>query len=458
MNLKAILAASAMSLLAATSIAADSKLKAFAEGVTLTASGSRPVQDLALPDRVYASVSQWNLADLRVFNANGDAIPHAFCNSKPAVFSSAALQVPVYDMDARHAADATQSNITLHTADGTSLTVETSADKNHAYGFRNNASYILDLRKVGHDINAVRLDWSLLSGSSETSVSLLSSTDLAHWQPIVSNAKLLRAVADDHSTLELSRVELPFGRYQYLRIEPTGDELSIKSANVEYRVATGASQPTWYSAGVPHAGDEPNELRYDNSHHAPISLLRITPRVENSSVHVAVQSRDREDHAWQTQWTGEIFDLHFDGQTRLNDAIAINTTSASQWRLLFAENTDLPASTPSFEFGYVPAHLRFLAQGTGPYTLAYGNAHLTSVTARACDDLLAGIDVAERNNLIGTPTIGSTQVFGGKEALVIKKQIPSRTLLLWGILLIGVAVIMKLAFSLLKNSKQDQQE
>jgi len=447
-----------LALSAAPSFADEPKVKDFAEGITLTANGTEPLLEFSLPDRVYATISQWNIADLRIFNADGNVIPHAFCKAVQPDSSVQSLTAPLYSLDRPHVSNAAHSNITLHTADGTELTVQSGIDQHTDYAFRANASYILDVRKIGFKISSIELDWSVPSGASETTVNILSSTDLSHWQPLVSNAKLLRATANDNSTLELSRVPVPDNYYEYLRIEHTGDALNIQGATIQHKTSYATQSPTWYSAGPPHGSDDVHELRYDNTRRVPIRMLRIIPRVENSSMHATVQSRDRDDHPWITRWAGEIFNVHFKDQTRSNDIIVIEPTSANEWRLMFAENVEPPASVPSVEFAYMPTMVNFLAQGKGPYTLAYGNARVTTSSSRNCEDLISGTAHAFRQQMLGTVTIGSPQVIAGKDALVIRKQIPTRTLLLWGILLIGAAIIMKMAFSMLKSGKQHEQD
>lgn len=433
----------------------DIHLQDFAEGIVLN-TGSQPLQELSIPDQVYAKATQWNLADVRVFNTNGEAIPHAFCSSTTAEKISGVASVPVFSIDATRPDQATHSNITLHTPEGVSLTVESGADK-QSYPYRNNASYVLDLRKVDHDVNALKLNWSLPAGTSETTLSVLGSNDLSHWQLITSSGKLLRAVADQR-VLELSRIEFSPQHYEYLRIEPSTNTLTINGAEVEYSSQIIKQVPVWYSAGAPHGSEDPHELHYQNSRRVPVTLLRITPHVENSSTHVTVQSRDRDDHPWQTQWTGEVFDVHFNNQNRRNDDISISSTAAREWRLLFDDNNEPPASVPSFEMGYIPARLRFVAQGSGPFTLAYGNARVTTPTARYCDDLLASVNTSDKQQMMGTATTGATQLLAGKEALAIKKKIPTRTLILWLVLLTGAAIIMKMALTMLKSGKHKEGE
>ena len=260
------------------SYAESPQLREFSEGITLTA-GPQPLQEIALPDTVYATVTQWTLADIRIFNAAGGAVPHAFCNDVASSAAKESIEVPVYGLDTRTSNSTVGRNIILHTADGTSLTIQSEGTevKNP---LRANASYVLDMHNIDRDVDGLWLDWSLPSGGSETSVSVLSSDDLSRWQPVVNNARLLRATASDHTALEQSSIELPKRHYHYLRIEPVGDALLIRAAKLEYHRNSQSPSPVWYSAGAPHGSDEPHELRYENSRRAPITSLRITPHIE----------------------------------------------------------------------------------------------------------------------------------------------------------------------------------
>lgn len=435
--------------------AAEPKLHDFAEGIELTPSTTQPLQELTLPDMVYATMTQWNAADISVFNANGQIVPHALCSTSSNAGATQTVQAPVYGLDATHVAS-TGNNITLRTSDGTQLNVQ--AGGSNAPSFRSNASYVLDVSKVNQDIDAIKLDWSSPSGEGEINVDVLASNDLSHWQNVVSNAKLLRATSADHSTLEQSRIVLPAAQYKYLRIEPLGKALIINNAQAEYHLPVEQPQPIWYPAGAPHGADDVHELRYENSRHAPVTYIRITPHSDNSSLHVTVQSRDRKDHAWQTHWSGEVFDVQYDNQHRHNDPIKIAATYAYEWRLLFPDDAEPPASAPTFELGYIPQKLRFLAQGSGPYVLAFGNARINTSTVHDCDSLLSSLNHDDKQKLIGTPVIGTPQIFAGISALKVHHEIPMRTLLLWGILLVGVVVIARAALSMLKNNKRQDEE
>lgn len=53
-------------------------LDQFARGIELEVSGESSMYYVSIPDSVYRSVAYKSLADLRVFNAAGEVVPHTF--------------------------------------------------------------------------------------------------------------------------------------------------------------------------------------------------------------------------------------------------------------------------------------------------------------------------------------------------------------------------------------------
>src|SRR5688572_912600 len=76
--LRALLVASC-SLAAQVAAAAAPSKNDYASGVTIDASYAQPMIEAQLPDEIYRVVTRDDLGDLRVFNADGVPVPHAFC-------------------------------------------------------------------------------------------------------------------------------------------------------------------------------------------------------------------------------------------------------------------------------------------------------------------------------------------------------------------------------------------
>jgi len=439
---------------------AEPQLADFANGIELTVTTERPLIELPLPDSVYTTVTHWDLADLRVFDAKGVAVPHAFCPAPVANGTLTTLALPVYTVTPGSAAADNNSALTFTTADGSQLKVTGNNDSE----LRSGASFVLDTRAIEQPLHAVQLDWSTPNGAAEIAVRVLASEDLNQWQTLVPDAKLLHAKAsygtasDKTQQLELQRIALPSGRYQYLRVEPVvaGTELIINRAGAEYLIAAPAPAPTWFSAGAPHADEAANELLYESDHRVPVSFIRVLPSTENSRLRVTVQSRAQATAPWQTQWSGEVYSIRFNKEERSTAPLKIAATSSPFWRLVFPADAESPASAPRFDLGYLPLRLRFLAQGMGPYTLAYGSSRSITPSAVPCDGLLAGISSPDKQQMLGAASLGEVKTLAGTSVLRVGGELPMRKLVLWAILLAGVGGIVALSLSLLKRNRREQ--
>lgn len=442
--------------------AAEPQLADFAAGIELNVTPDRPLIELPLPDSVYTTVTHWDLADLRVFDAQGVAVPHAFCPAPIANGTLSAKQLPIYTVAAPSANSSSDSTLTFTTADGSQLKVSGNDDDQLSSG----ASFILDARDVDQPLHALQLDWSTPNGAAEVAVRVLASTDLTQWQSLTSNTKLLHAKAAYGAStpnaspqqVEQQRIALPAARYQYLRVEPAaaGTELIINRANAEYLIPAPPPEPTWFSAGAPHADEAGSGLVYESDHHVPVSYLRVLPSTTNSRLRVSVQSRAQASAPWQTQWSGEVYSLRFNNEERATAPVKIAATSSPYWRLTFPGDAEPPASAPRFELGYLPLRLRFLAQGMGPYTLAYGSSRTVTSSAVPCDGLIAGLSSADKQQMIGTATLGEVKTLAGTSVLRVARELPIRKLVLWAILLGGVAAIVAVSLSLLKRNRGRQ--
>ena len=80
------------------------------------------------------------------------------------------------------------------------------------------------------------------------------------------------------------------------------------------------------------------------------------------------------------------------------------------------------------ELGYRPARLRFLSQGSGPFTLAFGSRRAEIAAASGCDALLADVSVrgARETRSVEGLTQGA-RVLGGDNALRPLPQTDARS-------------------------------
>jgi len=434
----------------------------YAESMWLTAEPGKPVQQLELPAAVYAGVVSSALADVQVFDAAGAAVPQVFCEPpRHTADFLGRFELPVYPV--RLAQAASGSSAELRTDAGRiAITLPQTGREAVAV-----SAYELDLSAIEAEATRLQLGWHSPSGLSEVHLQVEQSDTAGRWQMVVPDAVLKRLTAAGQ-TLETADIALPRGRYQRLRLTPRDaagtviERAELFTQTLETRpeslrrftaVQTGTPPDTALPAGTVAQGYRAEPL-------APLSQARLLLTEPNSRKAVQLQSRPGSDVPWQTHWSGEAFYLLVQQVERRNADIALPSVRHREWRVLVeGGSTQAP---PILEFGYSPELLRFVAQGQGPYRLAYGSAAASALPAVAttCEGLLqpllAAATTSEREQLIGSAEAGPVQVLAGPAA---RQPLPPaepplwRRGLLWGVLLLAVGLLLWMARGLLADLK-----
>lgn len=440
-----------LALLVATSVAAaPPNLNDYAQGVAIDASSDRPLIEAALPDEVYQTVTRMDLGDLRVFNAEGMPVPHALCaapeTSTPVVTEQS---LSVFELRAAKRSSNDGARIEVQTTDGTQVNV------NEAGGQRTVATdsrtHIIDAEAIEEHLRAIQFDWDSPDGASEAKVRIEASEDLDRWEVVIAASTLLKATRGAQE-LRRERIELPQRRYKYLRIERAdgGPPLQLNAVIAERVSAASDIEPLWFMAD-PVAPSESDVLLFDAARLAPVRYARLRLPQENSSLRITLQSRPDQKSPWRDRWTGEAYSVATDTERRESPPARFDATADRFWRVELPKNAEL-YQAPVLELGYRPARLRFLAQGSGPFTLAFGSRRAELATPVACDGLLADVSEKDRVELIGEGYAGNTRVLGGDAAFEpLPKKTPVRLVVLWSVLIVGVGLLVVMALSLLKR-------
>ena len=448
---KNLLTAGCLLLAASCAFGASAKLDDYSQGISIIAPGGLPLVETTMPDSVYQGVTRTDLGDLRVFNAEGLPVPHAFCSAPAAVEPTITEHsLPVFQLREASSANVGGSRIEVETAGGTRVNVQESGDSPQPFP-ANGRIHIIDARESDEPVRAIQFDWQSPDGASQAHVSIEASEDLDRWRVLVPATTLLRATLGSEQ-LRRERIELPQQSYKYLRVQRTdgGPPLAINGVIAERVGEALEVEPAWFMATT-LVTDDIQVLFFDTTRRAPVSYARLRLQQENSSVRVTLHSRDDGKAPWTERWSGEAYRIVTDTERRESPPAHFAATSDRYWRLRIAKDPQLYRGT-QLELGYRPARLRFLAQGSGPFTLAFGSRRAEISTASACDALLADVGADERAKLVGEGIAQGARVLGGEEALQpLPKQTPARLVVLWTVLVFGVGVLVAMALVLLKR-------
>ncbi len=439
------------SLLATVSVAAAPSKNDYASGMTVSAAYTQPMIETVLSDEVYRSVTREDLGDLRVFNADGVPVPHAFCaapQNTTAEVTERALQVFV--LRGRDQVFSIGPQINVETPAGTRVDVQESAPASQVVS---GLIHIIDARE-SERLRAIRFDWRSPDGVSEVKVRIEASDDLDRWQTVVPESTLLLAQQGEQE-LRRERIQLPLREYDYLRVQrvDNGPPLIVNSVMAEQVAETEELEPMWFTA-TRVAGAEANVLMFDAEHVAPVTFARVRLKQENSTASVALQSRADDKSPWLNRWSGESYVIVSDTVRRESPPARFQPVADRYWRLQILKDPQVYQDS-ALELGYRPAKLRFLAQGPGPFTVAFGSRRAEVARPEACDGLLADVSTTDREGMIEQGYVGQVVPLGGADALKIPpKQTPTKVVILWAVLVVGVALLVGMALSLLKRVRQ----
>ncbi|HXG27372.1 MAG TPA: DUF3999 domain-containing protein [Nevskiales bacterium] len=457
--MKTLLTLAGLLCLSAAHAAEAPTLRDFAWRQTLETDG-RPLQELALPDAVYANALDPALGDLRVFNRDGGVVPHALCPAPPALEPEPLLEtLTPFALQAGVTPVAGEGGrIEVRTADGASVVVNGAAPR--GAGPEGPVAYILDLRGREEPLRAIRLDWQSADQASEATISLHSSEDLSHWMTLMPSATLLHAQAGGRS-LQRARIPLPERPYRFLRIEAgaRGPLPRIGSAVAERVTAPELAPPAWFETRAlpPDKNESETAFWFDAGRRAPVHSAEVRLPATNMALGVRLQSRSDPAQPWRTRWQGEVFAIASESAQRNQTVVQFEPSHDRYWRLAVERGAEtLRGSVPTLLLGYQPARLRFLAQGEGPFQLAYGSARVPLQAAVGCDALLANLGAEERSKQTGQAQALVMPVRGNLEVLKpLPKPTPLRQILLWAVLIAGALLVAAMALSLLRKLRQE---
>jgi hypothetical protein len=423
----------------------------YAQGIRMQPLSDRPLIEAALSDDVYRVVTRADLADVRVFNADGAVVPHAFCSSpetaEPAVTQES---LPVFEVQGA-TPQREGTRVEVQTSAGVAVNVQ-QGDQQAAPSVIETRAHVIDARAIPDALRAMQFDWHSPDGASEAHVRIEASEDLDRWETIVGASTLLK-VTQGTQQLQRHSVGLPQRPYKYLRVARTdrGPALQIDSVIAERVAPPQPIDPLWFSAS-PIVSEEASGLSFDSNRIAPVTYARLLLPQENTSLRVKIESRPDDEAQWRERWSGEVYSILSVGERRVSPPAEFGSTANRYWRVSPAKTGDPFSQGATLELGYRPARLRFLAQGSGPFMLAYGSRRAEPARSQPCGALLADVGARDLARLTGEASLAPPQRLGGEAAFKpLPKETPLRLVVLWGVLIAGVGLLAAMATSLLKR-------
>ena len=397
---------------------------------------------ISLPFSVYQYTSYEDLADLRVFNAEGIVVP--FSLSRPAAqapIHKAPASLPLFPLHegARVVFDGVQltinsagSAVNLKTQNGT--TVEGTVRQ-----------YLLDARTLDATLSTLQLGWPDGAPEYTGRLSVEVSDDLAAWRSLVPSAPVANLRANGQ-TLVANRVECAPTKAKFWRLTWLTTPPAFELTSVLGEPAASPTEPARATLDVIGNPDPKGALEYtfDLNAHPPVSRLNVLLPDANTIIDVELFSRSTPKNSWRLVTRSGFYRLKTPDAEQQNAPLEISPDTDRFWRARIVSVGISPQAPLRLHVEWIPSEVTFLPEGNAPYLLAYGNASAT----RAESDfsrLPTSLDIAPA-------TLGSPQALGGASRLIAKPALfPWTRIVLWSVLFLAVILLAWMAYGLSKE-------
>jgi hypothetical protein len=437
----------------------------FAVGRIIAPGSSRALQSAILDLDVYRASVEPGLADLRVFNATGETVPHAIRPAPPAAARKVGrVRLPVFPVADPNEDQAAGRGATAGSEGAIEIDAEISEsgailrlrDRRPARsGPAGQGAWLVDASGLdGEPIAALELEPAPRSKDFIAYLRVDATDDLTSFRTQKRRVALARLSRDGHEVERLD-LALPATRARYLKLTVVEGTWPGPLESVTARIATAPEAPEpWRTRVAGRAIEgEPGRFLYDIEADLPIEWIDVVPSEPNTLLDVQIDSAREPGGPWMNRYEGLVYRLEPGGTLR-NAPISWRGASARHLRVTLSPKGGADGSTapPEIEVGWRPAQILFVARGEGPFTLAYGRRGARDVAFEARRVVgLAADDLTRLDE--STAALGPPMRLAGDRAYAPPpRAVPWRRIALWMVLVVAVGVVLRMSLRLLGGS------
>lgn len=442
---------------------AQERAEQFMHAARIESAGEDSHFRFTLPADAYRGVTRADLGDLRVFNGAGEPVPYAFVPLRAESHKPEVRAGKLFPLRGEESKGLDAVNVRVHQRKGETV-IDVSSAPGTGKAQRKLLGYLLDASSLKEPpLEALILDWQPREGFTG-SARVEASEDLKSWRTLVAGAPILHL---EHAgqRLERKRVELHGARSKYLRLSFSGTpaDFALKQARLELRPGKAEPAREWLSLVGREIADRPGEYEFDTGGHFPVDRLRFALPQQNTvaQAHVLAryhaQSRRGGEDRWQPMASATLYRLRRNGTEVTNADVVVGPATSRRWLLRVDQRGGgLGSGEVRLEIGWVPHEVVFAARGEGPFTLAYG-MKLAKPGALPITAVVPGYRhgeaIAHKTASVTRPAPAQPRPAGGL-AQYLREAADSgqaKKWVLWASLVVGVLLLVWMAFALLKQ-------
>jgi hypothetical protein len=421
----------------------------YASGVGVTAGGGKPFYRLELPAAVYEGVAHRDLADVRVFNAEGDVVPFAWLPRPASVREKPpAIVLPQFPLYVERGGDV--AALTFDVVRSGATTSISVATREGGSGDQVLSGYVLDATGVDKPLTA--LVFALPEGGAPTMhLRIDASDDLLAWRSVVTDGMLVDLVYAGRRLIR-DRIEFAPTKASYFRVSWAAGRpaMALSMIRAERGGRTVEPPRQWREAAGTLVTGASGDYEFDLGGPFPVDRVALELTELNSVVPAQLSARGAPTEPWRPLAATVFYRLRDPGGEVASAPLVIAGGGQRYWLLrVDPRSGGVGRNAPRLAFGWQPQELAFAARGPAPFVLAYGSRSAIS-GALPLATLVPGYDPAKGpGDNVGVARLGAPIPLGGMQRLVA--PIDTRRWILWGTLVLGALALGWMAWRLTRE-------
>lgn len=405
---------------------------------------------VVLDREVYATTAWSDLRDIDVLDARGKPVAAAlFGPEQPTALPARRIVVPWFPLPETEQGTEASSRVSAQFGENGRI-VRIEAESGSPGTSRPARAFLVDLSGIRDNAEALEFSWDA-GTPRESRYRVEGSQDPQTWDVVQDRVTLVEL---QRGPQRLLRDEAPIrSGLRYVRFVPldASPALPIREVRVRLDAAHQRQVVEWSERTGRRVSEQGvDAFTYETDGRYPVALADLA--MDDYAVgEWTLESRDALDAPWRLRAGPWVAYRVAGDRPSASPPQPLSSGPARDryWRL--RNRGALPDQAPTLRLGYRPEVVVFLAQGTPPYALVAGSASARRATV-PMPELVDALRRDRGEDWQPAPAYLSPSSALAGDAALVPPPTPRdwKTWLLWGLLVLGAALVAAFAFSLLR--------
>lgn len=418
------------------------------------------LRQINLPVDVYSKMYRNDLGDLRIFSGEGQLVPHQISRAENLI-STQIQNLTFYPFNKEQASNKDNINIEINQSTGRKqLKINQSLnfmdDKNsieYQYIIEN-AQFDLGKSQKQNNYPALckmKLYWKQSIPSLILGLKLEGSSDLQRWNSLSSILNISRLNYADsqlvRDEIEFRCTSEPFLRLTWVKQEDEQDNKVTLTSIQGFYTQTDANQIQWKQFSEPRYNDDGHWL-FESDVVSPIVKMEFKAPQTGLFYKGALFSRDNKEQKWRYRQQITQYSLNLGDSELQSNPFVLSGVNDRYWKFEPSIETKFTATQlPEINAAWLTNKVLFIAQGSEPFKLAFGNPNIAPAKASNLNSLIKSLQ--QSSSTVDIVTLNN--IVDGEKSFSRDGQTNWKKMALWCVLLLGTLMMAVMAFRLFRQ-------